>query len=272
MGTGITVEQTPKRNVTNINRIMDTTQTTQQEGNEEKAASAPTPENVMQGQDSAPKADPESQEAKQQENLSALSLEELSKTAGRQFNSPEEAKKWVTEVNSYVGDQTRVKKDRALSLLAEKAGLSVDELIEVIDSQDLAMPQTNAASAQSTSQSAPDTANIRVTRLEVKELVEKQPEAAAVRDALLAEALATGKAVEDIWNAKYAPVLEAGKKVGAKKLQSNLEGQPTKAASTASESTDTKVDFSGANPETGKRWTAEEMEKYLGYRQPSQRL
>lgn len=248
---------------------MDTTQTTQQEGTLGTATQAPTPAPVMPNQDSAPKADPARQEAPA-EDISTLSLEELGETVGRKFDSKEEATKWVKEVNSYVGDQTRAKKDKALERLAAQANLSVPELLELIDSQDLNIPQQGQD--QASPQQRPDTATLRVTRLEVRDLIEKQPEASAVKDALLAEALSTGKDVEQIWKEKYAPVLEAGKKSGAKKLQSNLEGQPTKAASTASESTDTKVDFRGPNPETGRPWTSEEMERYLGYKSPTPRL
>lgn len=249
---------------------MDTTQTTPKEGDEEKATPAPTPEPVMQDQDSAPKADPETQEAPPQETPATISVEELGETVGREFDSPEEAKKWAKNVNSLVGDQTRARKDKALEKLAGQANLSVPELLEVIDTQPMNQPQEQQQAP--TQQTPPDTANLRVTRLEVDRLVDKQPEAKAVKDTLFAEAVSTGKSVADIWDEKYAPVLEAGKKVGRKKLQSNLEGQPTKAASTASESTDTKISFKGNNPETGKKWTAEEMEKHLHFTQPSSRL
>lgn len=248
---------------------METTQTTQQEGVVDTATTTPTPAPVMQTQDSAPTADPVHQEATVSQDPTTLSVEELGASVGRTFSSAEEAKKWVKEVNSYVGDQTRAKKDKALEKLASQANLTVNELLEVVDAQDLHMPQGATASSV---HEKPNTADLRVTRLEVENLVEKKPEAVAVRDAIFAEAVSTGKSAADIWREKYEPVLEAGKKVGAKKLQSNLEGQPTKAASTASDTTDTKIDFSGVNPETGKKWTAEDMEKHLHYQNPSARL
>lgn len=247
---------------------MDDKQTTKQEGDapstEEKKGQAPTPADVMPDQDSAPKADPEPQEA------ATLSVEELGELVGREFDSPEAAKKWVKEVNSYVGDQTRAKKDKALEKLASQAGLSTDELLEVIDTQDVSQPtMTNQSQQTPPTPQAPDVTTIRVTRMEVDNLLDKHPEASAIKDKLLAEALNTGKTAREIWDDKYAPILEAGKKLGAKKLQSNLEGQPGKAASTAQASEDTKIDFSGINPETGRRWTSQEMERHLGYKETS---
>lgn len=252
---------------------METTQTTSQEG-EDKQDVQPTPdEPVMQDQDSAQAADPEQQESREPEKQEAtLSVDEISQVAGREFDSPDAARKWIREVNSFVGDQTRARDRKTLEKLASQANLTVDELHEVIDAQEISSPAPTQQAQQTTQQPmnpSNDPTTIRLTRLEVDNLVKEAPAAKASKDKILAEALATGKSASEIWEEKYRPVYEEGRKAGAKKLQSNIEGQPTKAASTASDSTDTKVDFSGVNPETGRRWTSKEMEAIVGYKEPT---
>jgi len=230
---------------------METTQTTPPEG-----TAVPTPETVMPNQDSAPTADPASQEAKPSE-LRVVIGEAL----GRNFSTDEEAKENLRNLKSLVGDQTVAKQRKALEKLAEQANLTPAELIEVIETQDLSQQPTQSADRPI---QTPDPNSARLTRIEVDNLVREQPDAAVIKETLFAEALATGKPASDIWAQKYAPILEAGKKVGAKKLQTNREGQPTKAASTASEETGTKLDFS--------KMTSKEMEKHLGFTQPTPRI
>lgn len=225
----------------------------------------PTPNTGMSPEDSAPKV-----ETRQ----TPPELAVIEEATGRKFESTEEAKKYLTNLNSLVGDQTTSKQRKALEKLASQAGLSTDELLEVIETQPLDIPQgTEETPVQRQPvRNLPDDTTKRLVRIEMDTLVKDIPEASIVRDQLFAEALTTGKPAIELWTSKYGPLVEAGMKKGAKKLQATLEGQPTKATSTASESSDTKVDFSGINPATGKRWTAAEMEGFIGYREPTRGL
>lgn len=239
-------------------------QTPTQEG-----TAVPTPPAGMSPNDSAQvQADP-SMEATPA--VKPAELRVIEESLGREFSSVEEAKQSLKNLNSLVGDQTVSKQRKALEKLASQANLTPDELIEVIEAQaQNPTEEVQTPEVAKTIQADPTAA--RLTRIEVNSLISSTPEAAAVKDQLFAEALKTGKTVEEIWASKFYPVFEAGKKTGAKKLQTTLEGQPLKATSAATEQSDTKVDFSGINPQTGKRWTAQEMEKYVGYTSPSTRL
>lgn len=232
----------------------------------EEGTAVPTPPTGMSSEGSAPQADPQV-EAKSAEVLFA------EQALGREFSSKEEAQKTLVNLNKLVGDQTVSKQRKALETLAETSGLSVEELIEVAASGEINTPQATAdMPVETPSRNLPDQNTSRLVRVEVSAFVKDNPEAALVKDALFAKALSTGKPVDDVWNKEFAPLIETGKKIGAKKLQQNLEGQPVKATSTAAEETDTKVDFSGINPTTGRRWTPAEMESYIGYAPPSNRL
>lgn len=238
----------------------------QQTPNDEGTA-VPTPPTGMSPEGSAPTADPKV-EAKSAEVLFA------EEALGREFTSKEDAQKTLVNLNRLVGDQTVSKQRKALETLAEKSGLTVEELVEVAASGEIDAPQAMAEMPVETPsvRTLPDANTSRLVRVEVTAFTKDNPEAALVKDALFAKALSTGKSVDDVWASEFAPLIETGKKIGAKKLQQNLEGQPVKATSTASEETDTKVDFSGLNPTTGKRWTAGEMERFIGYAAPSNRL
>lgn len=229
----------------------------------------PTPPAGMSPEGSAPSADP-IVEAKSAEVLFA------EQALGREFSSKEDAQKTLINLNRLVGDQTVSKQRKALESLAEKSGLTVEELVEVAASGEIDTPQATEGTletpVETPRRTIPDANTARLVRVEVSAFMKDNPEAALVKDALFAKALSSGKSVDDVWNGEFAPLIETGKKIGAKKLQQNLEGQPVKATSTASEETDTKVNFSGLNPTTGKRWTATEMEQYIGYAPPSNRL
>lgn len=227
-------------------------QTPQPEG-----TAVPTPDTGMSPEDSAPKV-----ETRQ----TPPELSVIEKATGRKFESVEEAEKFLTNLNSLVGEQTTSKQRKALEKLASQAGLSTEELLEVIDTQPLNIPQGTDENPVHTApvRNLPDETTKRLVRIETEQLVKDIPEASIVRDQLFAEALTTGKPAMDLWTSKYGPLVDAGKKLGAKKLQATLEGQPTKAASTASENTDTKVDFS--------KMSSQDMEKHLGYSNPTSRL
>jgi hypothetical protein len=219
------------------------TQTPTKEG--EELGNQPTPEAGMQPQDQAPKADPV-KEAKPSE------LKVIEEATGRDFGGNiDEAKKYLTNLNSLVGDQTVAKQRKALEKLAQQANLTPNELLEVIETQNIQVPTEQPAPE---APRTPDPSVSRLTRLEVNDLIAKQPDAESIKDTLFAEALATGKPVEEIWNAKYAPVMEAGKKLGAKKLQQTKEGQPLKGTSNASEA-DITLD--------PRQMTREQLEKVL---------
>jgi len=224
---------------------------------ESEGTAVPTPDNGMSGQDSAPTV-----ETRQTPPELALIEEVL----GRKFESPEQAKETLRNLNSLVGDQTTSKQRKALEKLASQAGLSTDELLEVIETQPMNIPQgTEETPVRGAPvRSLPDDTTKRLVRIEMDQLVKDIPEASIVRDQLFAEALTTGKPAVELWTSKYGPLVDAGKKIGAKKLQATLEGQPTRATSTASESSDTQVDFS--------KLSSQEMEKYLNFANPSPRL
>lgn len=210
----------------------------------------PTPPLEMSSTDSAPA------------ETRPASLALIESALGRSFDSEDQAAETLRNLNSLVGDQATAKQRKALSKLAEQSGLSVDELIEVVETQESPAPQEQPQAVAS-APTLPDQTTARLTRIEVNDFVRENPEASLVRDQLFAEAASSGRPVTDIWAKKFAPMIEAGKKIGAKKLQSALEGQPTRATSTT-EGSDTKVDFHGVNPETGKRWTSKEMERFIG--------
>jgi hypothetical protein len=234
----------------------------------EEGTAVPTPPTDM-SQGSALTADqPIQAEAKPE------AVQFAERTLGREFASVEEAEKTIKNLNSLVGDQTVSSQRKALEKIASQANMSTNELIEYLATQDISTPQETVDTPVESSpvRNLPDDTTKRLVRLETDTFVKDNPEAQVVRDQVFAKALATGKPVNEIWATEFAPLIELGKKSGAKKLQQNLEGQPTRATSTASEDSDTKVDFSGINAATGKRWTAEEMEHYVGYAKPSSRL
>ena len=236
----------------------------------EEGKALPTPPTDM-SQDSAPKADlkPEAKPVKPE------AVQFAERALGREFASVEEAEKTIKNLNSLVGDQTVSSQRKALEKIASQANMSTNELIEYLATQDISTPQATPDENQPAEppvRNLPDDTTKRLVRLETDTFVERNPEAQEVRDQVFAKALATGRPVSDIWDNEFAPLIKLGEKKGAKKLQQNVEGQPLRATSTASESTDTKVDFSGINPATGKRWTATEMEAYLMYPTPSRGL
>lgn len=225
--------------------------------NPEEGAAVPTPPQDM-SQGSAPQAD-----LKPEAKPEAVQFAE--RALGREFGSVEEAEKTIKNLNSLVGDQTVASQRKALEKIASQANMSTSELVEYLATQDIGMPQ---ATQETVTESAPvrnlpDQNINRLVRVEVNSFVKDNPEAQLVRDQLFAKALATGKSAEEVWQTEFAPLIETGKKLGAKKLQQNIEGQPVAATSTASESSDTTVDFKGINPATNRRWTADEMAKYL---------
>lgn len=235
----------------------------------EEGTAVPTPPDDMSSQDSAPDADP-IQEAKPE------AVQFAERTLGRKFDSVEEAEKTIKNLNSLVGDQTVSSQRKALEKIASQANMSTNELIEYLATQDINTPQATSDESHTVEsapvRNLPDDTTKRLVRLETDTFVKDTPEAKVVRDQIFAKALATGRSVTEIWSNEFAPLIEIGKKSGAKKLQQNIEGQPLKATSTAMEDVDTKINFSGNNPATGQRWTAEEMEKYIGYTPPSKRI
>jgi hypothetical protein len=230
------------------------TQTPTMEG-VQAAPEVPTPNAGMSPNDSASQADQKT-EAKPAEVVFA------EKVLGREFHSVEEAEKTIKNLNSLVGDQTTAKQRKALEKLASQANLSVDELISYADTT--SVPEPSQEQVTEPVRNFPDDTTKRLVRIETDSFVKENPESASIRDILFAEALSTGKPVQDVWASRYAPVMEAGKKIGAKKLQNTLEGQPIKATSTASGTDDTKPDFS--------KMSSQEMEKFLGLRVPTARL
>lgn len=232
---------------------------------EQEGAAAPTPDPGMSAQDSAPKTAETTAATKPEKSAEQRFIEE---TLGKEFDSLDQAKESLKNLNSMVGDQTVAKQRKALDKLAKQAGLTPDELIEVIETQDINLPQgeapTQEAVVHAATRDLPDENTKRLTRLETSQFIKDTPEAAIVKDQLFAEALTSGKPVDELWSVKYGPIVAEAKKLGAKKLQSNIEGQPTRATSTASEESDTKPDFS--------KMSSRDMEKYIGYAPPSPRL
>lgn len=247
----------------------------------EEGAAVPTPQSGMSSDSSAQtQADSEKKAPSAEEKPDSLKIVE--EALGREFKTPEEAIESLKNLNSLVGDQTVSKQRKALEKLANQSNISVDELIEVIETQS-DIPQKESQDTQEnqeTQQVTPKTTSVvevdptlaKVTRIEVDNFIDKVPAAKEVKDAIFAEALQTGKTVKQIWDVKYAPVHEAGKKLGAKKLQTTLEGQPLRAESADTEQHSTKNNFDGLNPATGKKWTIKEMEGVLGYAQPGRGL
>lgn len=226
----------------------------------------PTPAPGMSPQNSAPVADPQPTvaEAKPAEVLFA------EEALGREFSSREEAQKALKNLNSMVGDQTLARQRKIVERVAQQSGLSTDELAEVLEQQ--TPTETVTEPVQTIQPTSASSESKRLTRLEVDEVVKNDPDAASIRDSIFAKSLATGLSAQEIWEKEYKPLVEVGRKSGAKKLQENLQGQPLRATSTASDMNNTTVDFSGLNPTTGKRWTAKEMEQYMGVLVPSQGL
>lgn len=183
---------------------------------------------------------------------------EVFKAAGiADVTTKEEAIQKLKNLNSFVGDQTIAKLRKIGDTLTKKTGYQLEELADIVEginldnNQPIVNQPDEARAALATARS-----------LQVELFVRDIPEARAIKDSLLEDVRASGKSPEEIWGIKYAPLVKLGRESGAKKLQSNIESQPTKAVSTT-EKTDTKLDFSGNNPSTGKPWTAAEMEKYL---------
>lgn len=221
----------------------------------EEGTAVPTPPADM-SQNSAPQADLTS-EAKPE------AVQFAERTLGRKFDSVEEAEKTIKNLNSLVGDQTVSSQRKALEKIASQANMSTNELIEYLATQDINTPQaTEEAPVESAPvRNLPDDTTKRLVRIEVNSFVKENPEAQEVRDQVFAKALATGRPVDEIWAKEFAPLIELGQKKGAKKLQQNIEGQPTKATSTAAETSDTSVDFN--------KMSSKDMEKYIGYVAPT---
>jgi uncharacterized protein (DUF849 family) len=212
----------------------------------------------MSPQDSAP-------EQADQTEAKPAEVAFAEKVLVREFTSVEEAEKTIKNLNSLVGDQTTAKQRKALEKLASQANLSPEELIEYTEAMGTEQPQEyKEETQQAPMQNIPDDTTKRLVRIETNEFIKEVPDASAIKDTLFAEALAINRPVEEIWKTKYAPVVEVGRKLGAKKLQTTLEGQPTKATSMASDSDDTKPDFS--------KMSSKEIESYLGHTPPSARL
>lgn len=230
---------------------MDITNINQTEG-----AAVPTPQGDMSTQGSAPQADLQA-EAKSPVVLFA------EKALGREFASEEEAQKTLTNLNRMVGDQNIAKQRKALESIAQRANMTPEELVEYAATQDIDVPQAMEETPVESAPARPDMNTNRLVRVEIGAFVKDVPEAAAVKDRLFARVLASGKPAEEVWATEFAPLIEIGQKNGAKKLQKNLQEQPTQATSVASDTTDTTVDFRGVNPATNRRWTSEEMAKYL---------
>jgi len=160
---------------------------------------------------------------------------------GRTFDSKEEAQKALKNLNSMVGDQTLAKQRKALEKISERSGLSTDELFEVLENQpaqDFTEPQAQTQTFQPTTAS---NESKRLTRMEVEQVIKSDPDAGAIRDTLFAESLASGRSAGEIWESKYKPLVEVGRKAGVEKLQQTKISQPVPATSTASES-DLRVD------------------------------
>ncbi|MCR4277831.1 MAG: hypothetical protein NUV85_02330 [Candidatus Berkelbacteria bacterium] len=223
-----------------------------------EGTAVPTPPTGMSENDSAQVADQQGVEAKSAE------VKFAEQALGREFSSVEEAKKAIVNLNKFVGDQTISKQRKALESLAKQANLTQDELIEVIETQALNPTQVEVQTPTEVVKNLPDDTTKRVVRIETDAFIKDVPEAAVIRDTLFAEALQTGKSVNELWVAKYAPIVEAGKKLGAKKLQTTTEGQPLKVTSADMEQGNTKIDFS--------KMSSEEMEIYLGYKPPKRKL
>jgi hypothetical protein len=221
-----------------------------------EGTAVPTPLNGMSAQDSAQVAD--------QNEAKPAEVKFAEQALGREFGSVEEARKAIVNLNSFVGDQQISKQRKALESLAKQANLSTDELIEVIDTQGLNTPRQTEETQAPVVPNMPDDTTKRVVRIETDSFVKDVPEAAVIRNTLFAEALQSGKSVKDVWTERYAPIVEAGKKLGAKKLQTTLEGQPLRAMSAETEQPDTKVNFS--------KLSSKEMEEFIGYKAPSRRL
>lgn len=224
-------------------------QTLDQEG-----TAVPTPAPEMSPQDSAPAAEPQAKPAEVQFAEKAL---------GREFTSVEEAEKAIKNLNSFVGDQTISKQRKALENAAKQADVTFDEVVELLNSQSYSEP-TQVEEPTQVVRNLPDDTTKRLVRIETDTFVKDVPEASVIRNELFAEAIQTGKPVGDLWAQKYAPIVEAGKKLGAKKLQTTLEGQPTRATSAVVEGDAPKVDFS--------KMSRKEMEEYMGAVSPTARL
>jgi len=231
---------------------------------------SPTPEAEMSSNDSA-QNQADQNEAKPAEETKPESQKVIEQVLGREFGSLEEATESIKNLNSLVGDQTISKQRKALEKMAKQSNMTPEELIEVIETQDSSLAQENQEAAPTPAVVA-DPTLAKVTRIEVESFIDKQPGAKEIKDALFAEALQTGTPVPEIWKSKYGKTYNAGKKLGAKKLQTTLEGQPLRAESADTEQSDTKLSFKGLNPATGKPWTRTEIETSLGYIAPSRGL
>ena len=188
----------------------------------------PTPPADMSTTNQTPAADQPSQaEAKSPEVLFA------EEALGRSFDSKEEAQKALKNLNSMVGDQTLAKQRKTVEKIAQQSGLSTDELFEVLENQTISAPALEEQAQPIQVTQAPD-ATKRLTRLEVDEVVKNDPDAKAIKDTLFAESLTSGRPAEEIWQSKYKPLVELGKKAGVEKLQQTKSSQPVKATSTAS--------------------------------------
>lgn len=227
----------------------------------------PTPDTEMSSNDSAQNQADQNEAKSAEEKPEGLKI--IEEALGREFKSVEEAQESLKNLNSLVGEQTVAKNRKAIEKLAKESNLSPEEFIEVVEGgQNFINNQETTSTSKNVDA---DPTLVKVTRMDVNAFIKEKPEAIGLKDKLFAKALSSGKDVEQIWVEEYAPVYEAGKKLGAKKLQTTLEGQPLRAESADTEN-DTKVNFNGINPATGKRWTIKEMEQVLGYQAPSRRL
>lgn len=230
---------------------------------------SPTPDTEMSSNDSAQNQADQNEAKPVEEKPESLKI--IEEALGREFKSADEAKESLRNLNSLVGEQTVAKNRKAIEKLAKQSNLSPEEFIEIVEGQSDAIQQYNQETQPSTQKVDADPTLVKVTRMDVNAFIDKKPEAKEVKDKLFAKALSTGKDVADIWAEEYASVYEAGKKLGARKLQTTLEGQPLRAQSANIES-DTKVNFQGINPATGKKWTIKEMEAVIGYAEPGRGL
>lgn len=198
------------------------------------AQETPTPPADMSTTNQTPAADQSQKtEAKPTEVLFA------EEALGRQFDSKEDALKALKNLNSMVGDQTIAKQRKALEKIAQQSQMTPDELIAVLENQTVTeQPDAPAQPAQATQ---PADTSKRLARIEVDEVIKNDPDAAAIRETLFAESLASGRPAQEIWQGKYKPLVEVGKKAGVEQLQQTKKSQPVKATSTASES-DLKID------------------------------
>lgn len=222
---------------------------------EQEGTAVPTPAPEMSPQDSAPAAEPQV--------VKPAGVVFAERALGREFASEEEAEKAIKNLNAFVGDQTISKQRKALENAAKSANVTVDEVVELLNAQSYSEPTQVEEPAQVV-RNLPDDTTKRLVRIETDAFVKDVPEASVIRNELFAEAIQTGKPVGDLWAQKYAPIVEAGKKLGAKKLQTTLEGQPTRATSAVVEGDAPKVDFS--------KMSRKEMEEYMGAVSPTQRL